>query len=41
VPFTIRPPADGDYVALDRDNSTIKLPDNPWMALRITRVESP
>jgi hypothetical protein len=38
-PFTIRQPAEADYTVFDEDNSTIKLPDNPWMALRITRVE--
>jgi hypothetical protein len=38
--FTIRQPAEEDYVAVDQDNSTINLPDNPWIALRITRIES-
>jgi hypothetical protein len=38
-PFTIRQPAEGDYVATDEDDSSINLPENPWMALRIARVE--
>jgi hypothetical protein len=38
-PFTLRQPAPADYVATDEDNSTINLPENPWIALRITRVE--
>jgi hypothetical protein len=38
-PFTIRQPAEADYVVTDMDDSSINLPDNPWIALRITRVE--
>jgi len=37
--FTIRQPAESDYTAVDIDNTTIVLPDEPWLALRITRVE--
>jgi hypothetical protein len=38
-PFTLRQPAKGDYTATDVDDSSINLPQNPWIALRITRVE--
>jgi hypothetical protein len=38
-PFTLRQPAPSDYVATDEDDSVINLPDNPWIALRITRVQ--
>jgi hypothetical protein len=38
-PFTIRQPTDSEYVATDVDNSTINLPGNPWIALRIARVK--
>jgi hypothetical protein len=38
-PFTLRQPAPSDYVATDEDNSKINLPENPWIALRITRVQ--
>jgi hypothetical protein len=38
-PFTLRQPAGSDYTATDIDDSTIDLPQNPWIALRITRVE--
>jgi hypothetical protein len=37
-PFTIRQPEKADYFAFDEADSTINLPDNPWMALRITRI---
>jgi hypothetical protein len=37
--FTIRQPAEADYIAFDEDDSSIDVPDKPWMALRITRVE--
>jgi hypothetical protein len=37
--FTIRQPNEADYVAVDEDESTIDVPEKPWMALRITRVE--
>jgi hypothetical protein len=36
--FTIRDPKDGDYTAFDVDDRSIALPDKPWQALRITRV---
>jgi len=36
--FTIRQPGEKDYVVTDEDNSSIDIPDRPWMALRITRV---
>jgi hypothetical protein len=36
-PFTLRQPADSDYVVTDVDSSVINLPQNPWIALRITR----
>jgi hypothetical protein len=38
-PFTLRQPAPGDYIATDVNNSAINLPNNPWIALRITRTE--
>jgi len=37
--FTIRQPAEKDYVATDEAASTIPLPGRPWLALRITRVK--
>jgi hypothetical protein len=37
-PFTIRESKDGEYTAFDADNRSIPLPDKPWLALRITRV---
>jgi hypothetical protein len=37
--FTLRQPADSDYIATDANDSSINLPDNPWIALRILRVE--
>ena len=37
-PFTIREPKDGEYTVYDVDDRTITLPDDPWLALRITRV---
>lgn len=37
--FTIRQPAESDYEARDVDNGVIELPDEPWLALRITRIE--
>jgi hypothetical protein len=36
--FTVRQPAEKDYVVTDKDDSSVKVPDEPWMALRITRV---
>ena len=38
-PFTIRQPAEADYVVTDSENRSIDLPDKPWLALRITRIE--
>jgi hypothetical protein len=38
-PFTIRQPAEAEYVVTDEGDSSINLPENPWIALRITRVE--
>ena len=38
--FTIRKPAEKDYVVTDEEESSIDVPDKPWMALRITRVEA-
>jgi Domain of unknown function (DUF5605) len=38
-PFTLRLPAGSDYSVTDVDDSSIDLPQNPWIALRITRVE--
>ncbi len=38
-PFTIGELKDGEYTAFDVDNSTIRLSQKPWLALRITRVE--
>jgi hypothetical protein len=37
--FTIRQPEEDDYVVVDEEESTIDVPEKPWMALRITRVE--
>ena len=37
--FTIRQPAEKDYVVTDEDGSAIEVPDKPWMALRISRVQ--
>jgi hypothetical protein len=37
--FTIRQPAAADYVAVDTESRSVDVPDRPWMALRITRVE--
>jgi hypothetical protein len=37
--FTIREPKDGEYTAFDVDDRTIDLPDNAWLALRITRID--
>jgi hypothetical protein len=36
-PFTVRKLT--DYVFVDKDDRSVKLPENPWIALRITRVE--
>jgi hypothetical protein len=38
-PFTLRQPSDSDYIATDIDNSSINLPENPWIALRVTRLK--
>jgi hypothetical protein len=38
-PFTIRQPEEADYTVFDEKDSSINLPGNPWIALRITRVE--
>jgi hypothetical protein len=35
--YTIRQPAEDDYVVSDEGDSSIEVPDQPWMALRITR----
>jgi hypothetical protein len=39
-PFTIREPKDGEYTVYDVAGRTITLPDDPWLALRITRVDN-
>jgi hypothetical protein len=39
TPFTIRQPADADYIVTDADDRSINLPDKPWLTLRITRIE--
>lgn len=36
--YTIRRPAEKDYIVTDEADSSINLPDNPWMALRIVRL---
>ncbi len=36
--YTIRQPAEKDYVVTDEAGSSLNLPDNPWLALRIVRV---
>jgi hypothetical protein len=38
-PFTIRQPAEADYIVTDVEDRSIDLPAKPWLALRITRVE--
>jgi hypothetical protein len=38
-PFTLRQPAGSDYTVTDTSDSTIDLPQNPWIALRITRLD--
>jgi hypothetical protein len=38
-PFTLRQPAPGEYIATNDDDSSINLPGNPWIALRITRIQ--
>jgi Domain of unknown function (DUF5060)/Protein of unknown function (DUF4038)/Domain of unknown function (DUF5605) len=38
-PFTIREPKDGEYTAFDVEGRSIDLPNKPWLALRITRVD--
>jgi hypothetical protein len=38
-PFTIRQPSEDDYVAVDKDGKSVELPDKPWLALRIVRIE--
>ena len=35
--FIIRQPGEKDYIATDEGDSSIDVPDKPWMALRITR----
>lgn len=37
-PFTIRQPADGDYIATEANDRSVQVPQKPWLALRITRV---
>jgi hypothetical protein len=37
--YKIRQPADADYIVTDTAGSVIQLPDKPWLALRITRLE--
>jgi hypothetical protein len=37
--FTLRQPADSDYSVTHVNDSSINLPENPWIALRILRVE--
>ncbi len=37
-PFIIRQPQKPDYLVFDEADSSITLPDNPWIALRITRL---
>jgi hypothetical protein len=37
--FTIRQPAEADYIVTDTGDRSINLPDKPWLALRITRVD--
>jgi hypothetical protein len=39
TPFTLRQPAGSDYTVTDTGDSTIDLPQNPWIALRITRLD--
>jgi hypothetical protein len=37
-PFTVRKLT--DYVFVDKDDRSVKLPEKPWIALRIMRVEN-
>jgi hypothetical protein len=37
--FTVRQPDEKDYVVVEEDESSIDIPDKPWMALRITRTK--
>jgi hypothetical protein len=37
-PFTIRQPEEADYTVYDVDDRTLNLPEDPWLALRIIRV---
>jgi hypothetical protein len=37
--FEIRQPKDEDYTVYDTRDRTIELPNKPWLALRITRVD--
>jgi hypothetical protein len=37
--YTIRQPAENDYVVTDESESSINVPDRAWMALRIIRVQ--
>lgn len=38
-PFTLREPKDDEYTAYDVADRSLELPDRPWLALRIVRVE--
>ena len=38
APFTVRKAS--DYVFVDTDDRSVELPEKPWMAVRITRIES-
>jgi hypothetical protein len=37
--YTIRQPAEKDYIVTDEDVSVIDVPDKPWMALRVSRIK--
>jgi hypothetical protein len=37
--FTLGELKDGEYTAYDTEGRTVDVPDKPWMALRITRVD--
>jgi hypothetical protein len=37
--FNLREPKDGEYTAYDIEGRTIELPNKPWLALRIVRVD--
>jgi Domain of unknown function (DUF5605) len=37
--FTLNEVKDGEYTAFDTEGRSIDVPDKPWMALRITKID--